>query len=73
MKNAFERGVDISKLNGNNLVDFTVPEIVAWVLKYYKNDPLGALTHMHANLEIGNVTYVRAKMILEGGNYAKIK
>lgn len=73
MKNSFERRISISELSDENIVDFTVPQLVAWLLGKYKNDPLCALTSLNVNGEIGQTTYVQTKMILEGAGYAKVK
>ena len=73
MKNSFERVVDISQLDAKNIMEFSVPQLVTWILKYYKNDPLGALISLQTNNEISNVNFIQAKILLEGAVYAKTK
>lgn len=67
----FIRTVDLKSLENKQTSDFTIEELVAYLLNKYPNDPLGALSIMSNNLEVGSVLSSRAKIILERIGYDK--
>lgn len=67
----FIRTVDLKSLENKQTSDFTIEELVAYLLSKYPNDPLGALSIMSNNLEVGSVLSSRAKIILERIGYDK--
>lgn len=69
--NVFIKSVDLEAIKDLPLSSYDVKQLTAYVLNKYPNDPLGALSLMVQNLEVGYVVSSRTRIILERAGYDK--
>lgn len=69
--NVFVRVVDLEAIKDLPLSNYDVKQLTAYLIQNYPNDPIGALSLMVQNLEVGYVVSSRVRLILERVGYDK--
>lgn len=65
-RNVFEASFDPEEVKGLPLADYSVKQLVGYLLKYYPANPMGALKDIRYNGEVGYVLGTETEIILEG-------
>lgn len=70
-KNVYERVYNVEDLKDKPLSDYEPGELVAYLLKAYPGDPIGALKMLRDNYDVGFVLGESTLILLEGLQSAK--
>ena len=70
MKNVFINNVQLPE-ESVPLSDYTTEQLVAYLTSNYSGDPIGVLTNIYNNGEIGSILYQKTNLILEAMGYVK--